>query len=45
MKKQYITPQIGVLKLKFESQLLTGSNYSGKFNAPAYDFDEDEDDD
>ena len=44
MKKQYIKPQMEVVKIQ-AMQILAGSDYGGKLNAPAYEWVDDELDD
>jgi hypothetical protein len=34
MRKEYRVPQMEVMEIKVGPQLLAGSNYGGKFNAP-----------
>jgi len=44
MKKQYSKPKVKVVLLQNRIQLLAGSGYDGKLNAPAFELDEDESD-
>ena len=43
MKKQYIKPQREVVKIP-AMQILAGSGFGGKLNAPAYEWDDELDD-
>ena len=43
MKKQYIKPQMEVGKIQ-AMQILAGSGFGGKLNAPAYEWDDELDD-
>ena len=45
MKRDYKKPTMTVVRLQNLSQLLAGSDYGGKLNAPAYEWDDDELDD
>ena len=38
MKKEYMRPQMEVVKLQQTSVILAGSNYDDEINAPAYDW-------
>ena len=43
MKKQYIKPQMEVVKIQ-AMQILAGSGFGGKLNAPTYEWDDELDD-
>ena len=38
MKKEYMVPQMEVVEIKVKPQLLAGSDYGGKFNAPGFEW-------
>ena len=43
MKKEYMKPQMEVVKIQ-AMQILAGSGFGGKLNAPAYEWDDELDD-
>ena len=45
MKRDYKKPTMMVVLLQNLSQLLAGSDYGGKLNAPAFEWDDEEQDD
>jgi hypothetical protein len=44
MKRDYKKPTMMVVLLQNQAQLLAGSDYGGKLNAPAYEWDDELDD-
>ena len=44
MKKQYMKPQVEVIEVKGRAQLLAGSGKPDQWGAPAFDFDDSEED-
>ena len=45
MKRDYKKPTMMVVLLQNQAQLLAGSDYGGKLNAPAFEWDDEEQDD